>query len=121
MQVGQRVRSTSDGQIGFVCEVDTGGLGVRLDRGTRFNAEQRIVPYHPQQWTTDDSPKLSKVQAARVCYEADRALRTVRGEYGIKEWNSLSESARIAWLKAPVGDPVRQGLYADIVKRLAQE
>lgn len=84
-----------DGQIGFLVERETGGIAVRLDR----KHEERLVPYSPQQWLIDTEPRLTPIQHARVAYEADRALRSVLGEYGIPEWQALKEPARLAWLR----------------------
>lgn len=118
MQAGARVRSIRDGQIGFLVETEEGPMGVRLDR----KAEQRIVPYHASEWVPDKEPRLTSMQMARVTFAADTALRLVMGEYGLPEWNSVKEQARLAWLKGlPVGaTKVRTELYAAILKVLAR-
>lgn len=96
---GRRVRSTNDGQLGFTVELESGGLGVRLDR----RGEQRIVPFVASQWREDLEPELTPIQRARVFYDADRALKVAKGAYSntIPEWISVPEDQRRAWI-APV-------------------
>lgn len=117
MQVGDRVRSARDGQLGYLVETD-GGLAVRLDR----KAETRVVPFVPREWLPDNEVRLQPMQIARVAFEADRALRTVTGEYGLADWVSLKEPARVAWLKGIPGggSEIRQTLYRAILKVLAK-
>lgn len=116
MKLGARVRSTEDGQIGFITEGETGGLWVRLDR----RGENRLVPFREQQWKEDREPAVSPLQVARVCHAADVAWQLVHGSYSVKGWIDLRETERIAWLKGPPdgSDPRRQTLY-DAVKKAA--
>lgn len=107
-----------DGQLGRVVVMDDGKLGVRLDRG----ATVQIEPYHPQVWHNEDAPpKLQMMQLARVAYEADRALRVARGEYGAKEWMSMREQDRLAWSQGgpPAADVERSRLHAAVVRALS--
>lgn len=110
---GARVRSTIDGQLGFVVE-DEGRLWVRLDR----RGENRMLPYHEAQWVPDSEPPITPMQLARVCHDADRTWRIVHGEYAVKEWISLPEKDRLAWLKGPPAgcDPRRVKLYTAVYK-----
>lgn len=117
--VGQRVRSRNDGQIGFVCErppEDGGGLGVRLDR----TQQKIIVPYSEHKWVLEERGPLTPSQAARVAYAADAALRGVRGEYGVKDWQDMREPDRLAWLAGlPAGaDAERKRVYASVIGAL---
>lgn len=121
----QRVRSLADGQLGFLVEQD-GKQWVRLDRGTHVGAETRLVPYVKDQWKDDKGPKLPPMGLARVCYDADRALRLARGEYGVPEWiavHSKTPEAARAWMSGPpkAADPARHALYAAVRKALADE
>lgn len=120
-----RVRRKSDGQLGFLVDIK-GARAVRLDRGTHIMAESRVVPYDANDWEHDKGPRLSPLGVARVCYDADRALRLARGEYGITEWISLqskSPAAAQAWIEGPPADADegRKKLFAAVVEALADE
>lgn len=116
MHIGQRVRNTSDGQVGFLVESENSRLAVRLDRKN----ETRIVPFSEHTWVPDTAPRLTNMQIARVCYEADAALRVVMGEYGVPDWLALKEPARLAWLKPPANaDSTRLELYNTITDLLS--
>lgn len=112
--IGQRVRRTNDGQLGFVCERTSEdgrkGLGVRLDR-----KQQTIIePWSEHRWIPEERARLTPLQVARIAYQADQALRSARGEYGVKDWTELKDEARHAWMVAPDGgviDDERAGLY----------
>lgn len=106
---GTRVRSTNDGQIGFVCEMeDSDRLGVRMDR----RGESRVVPYNASLWKPDVEPELSPIQLARVVYGIDRELRIARGAYSntIPDWISLGDPQRRAWLDRGKWQPVLDSL-----------
>jgi hypothetical protein len=124
-QAGNRVRSTRDGQLGYLVETEDGrGLAVRLDR----KAENRVVPFHPREWLPDEKPRLTPMQVARVAYAADREVRQVMGEYGLPDWMSLREPQRLAWLKGLQLEPgasgeakkIRSDMYRSVLKVLAQ-
>lgn len=116
MTPGQKVRSTGDGQMGEIVEMEGGGLGVRIDRPQ----ETRIVPFHPSKWALHAKVTLGPQQVARICYEADRALRMAKGEYAVKDWLSTTEQARIAFAKlGPDKDEDRIRLFAAINEALA--
>lgn len=118
MRIGTRVRSTSDGQLGFITEGETGGLMVRLDR----RGENRMVPFRSGDWHEEVAAPLSEMQIARVCHDADRAYRLVNGAYTQPEWIALTERDRIAWSKglpaAPGMDVKRVRLYDAIRKAI---
>ncbi len=125
VQAGSRVRSTRDGQLGYLVENEDGkGLAVRLDR----KAENRVVPYHPREWLPDEKPRLSQMQIARVAYAVDREVRHVLGEYGVPDWMSLREPQRLLWLKGlqleagASGETkkIRTDMYRSVLKVLAQ-
>lgn len=124
VQAGARVRSTRDGQLGYVVQTEEGaGLAVRLDR----KSETRLVPFNTRDWMPDEKPRLTPMQIARVAYEADRALRLVTGEYGLPDWVSLKEPVRLTWLKGlqieasaiEESAAIRAALYRGILKVLA--
>lgn len=118
MEIGQRVRSTRDGQLGKIVESAEGGLAVRLDR-----REEMLVPYRPQTWVPDERAKFTAMQIARVAYEADRALRLVMGEYGVKDFVSLKDAERVATMKGPVAPDgsVRRLLFKAVSMALKDE
>lgn len=124
VQAGARVRSTRDGQLGYVVQSEEGGgLAVRLDR----KSETRLVPFNTRDWMPDEKPRLTAMQIARVAYESDRALRLVTGEYGLPDWVSLKEPVRLTWLKGlqiestatEESAAIRAALYRGILKVLA--
>lgn len=108
------VKSVSDGQLGTVVETTEGRRMVRLDRGKNV---EMVVPYTPSQWEPAERPRLSPIQVAHVCYEADKALRRARGEYGLAEWATMKEPEKISWLNPPK-DEQRAVLYAAIKESL---
>ncbi len=116
------MRSNNDGQIGFMVErseEEGGGLGVRLDR----RQENIVLPYSPSRWTVDHGSRLTKSHIARVAFEADRALRSARGEYGgAKSWMELPEKERLTWTsRLPAGaDEERAALFAAVVGALGE-
>jgi len=112
IEVGTRVRNIMTHQQGWIVESEGGGLGVKLDR-----RELTVVPYSPGQWEEDTERPLAPIQVARIAYEADRALRSVEGSYGVKEWAAILEPERIRWLGGPPKDatPARIRLYNAIM------
>lgn len=107
------VRSAVDGQLGYLVE-DGGGVRVRLDRPR----EEIYKRYDPHQWPdAEDTRDLSKMQIARITYEADRAYRLACGEAAsvVKDWISMKDEERIQWLKrGRAMPPVRHNLRAAI-------
>jgi hypothetical protein len=90
---------------------------VRLDRGPH---REQVLPYRPNEWMDDTRRDLTAMQIARVAYEADKALRTVMGEYGVKDWIGLKEPEHHRWVsKPPLGtDETRAKLHTAIVEAL---
>ena len=114
MRLGSRVRSTEDGQLGFITEGETGGLWVRLDR----RGETRLLPYEPAKWLKEDEPRLAEIAIARICHDADRSYRLATGAYTQPLWIELREEVRIAWIKGPPSgaDAKRVKLYEGLRK-----
>jgi hypothetical protein len=114
MRTGDRVRSTRDGQVGYIAEDEEGRMAVRLDRP----AEERVVPYREREWVADEPPKLTPLWMARICYAADAELRQALNEYNVRTWLGLRDQERIPWLKGPPASAVdiRQRVY-DAIKR----
>jgi hypothetical protein len=118
LEVGQAVTRkrgpVGDGQRGHVIQMEDGRLGVQLDRV----AEKLVFPLDErgQEWILETVSRLQPMQAARVAYAADRELRMAHGEYGAKDWMSMSEPDRVAWMQrgAPVADNDRRALYEAI-------
>lgn len=115
---GTRVKSTSDGQIGYVVKTSS-GLAIRLDRKANT-----IVPYDLHRWVEMDEVSVTNMQMARVAYDADRALRQVQGEYKVPEWICLGESAKIDFMnKGPAIEEDGHGearlrLFVAVIKAL---
>jgi len=108
-----------DGQRGTIVERDDGTLGVRLDRG----AESLVYPLNersPDEWVLEVRASLAPMQVAKVAYAADRELRHSKGEYGTKEWMSLTERERASWKTdgPPIKDHDRRALWLAIVAAL---
>lgn len=98
MPVGDRVRSTRDGQIGFLDRDELGEPVVRLDRP----AERRLVPYHEEDWIAAEAPRLTPMAIASVCYEADARLQQVaEAKFTVPHWIALKDAQRMSWLKGP--------------------
>lgn len=117
MPVGDRFRSTRDGQIGFLDLDDDGSTVIRLDRP----AERRLVPYNERDWVPDVGPRLTPLAMASVCYEADARLRMVaEATYTVPHWIGLKDVQRTPWLRGlPAGaSEMRQRVRAAIMREL---
>lgn len=113
-----RLRRRTDHQIGFLVTED-GEQRVRLDRGTTKMSDTSTLPYREQEWEPAPKVNFTASQIARVCYDADRAYRIAKGDFGVPEWNALRDEAKRAATNPPsTDDPVRLGLYADISARM---
>lgn len=108
--IGQRVRRQhgpgADGQLGRIVAMDGGELGVRKDT----TAQELVVPWSSD-WVVERAMKLGPMQLARICYEADHALRIARGHYDRADWQSCKEQDRIAWSRS--GPPKSTSLDDD--------
>jgi hypothetical protein len=91
-----------------VVRTEAGGYGVQLDR----RGEIRVLPWREGQWIpTEDSDRLTPIQKARICYDADRAWQMVHGApYSTKEWHSLRDDDRRAWILGPPANADRRRL-----------
>jgi len=123
MHQGQRLRSLSDGQAGFLTKDEQGKDVVRLDRGTHVGAEVRLVPYDPNGWKAAPEAPIPPMGIARICYSADKALRHAQGEYTIPDWQSIYDRpAGREWMLGPpkAASDLRKRLDAAIRKVLAE-
>ena len=121
--MAERVRSTNDGQVGFVVTGEDGQKWVRLDRPTGIGSEGRQVLWKEGEWKPAPQDPLPPMSVARICYEADKALRHARGEYTIPDWQSVYDRPEgRAWMKGPPAgvDEARQRLDAAIRKALTE-
>lgn len=112
-------RETSSGQLGY--RVRRGGRDrIRLDRGS----EEILRAFTPGEWSPEKERRpLMAFHLARVAFEADRALCSNIGlpENARKEWSSLSEDQKKAWLTVgPTKDPMRKRLYESIQAGMAE-
>lgn len=97
----QRLRRKTDGQLGFLTEVD-GEKRVRLDRGVKVGADQSTVVYREQEWVPDREVGPNPYQVARLLYAIDREYRmTLGGEYTVPEWTRLDERSRVRGFVLP--------------------
>jgi hypothetical protein len=119
LSAGLRLRSVVDGQVGFLARDEQGNQVVRLDRPTGIGAENRTVPYKEDQWKAAPDEPLPPMSIARICYEADKALRHSRGEYTIADWQSIYDRpAGRDWMLGPPkgASDERKAFYAHIRK-----
>lgn len=110
-------RHLRTGDRGYMCR-QAGRQMVRYDRPQDPHA---IEPYNPSVWTIDREHRpMTPLQATQVAYAADQRLCEVLGLHGKKkEWISLPEKVRIAWMKlGPKQPPIRGALYKAIRKEL---
>lgn len=113
-----RLRRKTDHQIGFLVMED-GEQRVRLDRGTTKMSDTSTQPYREQEWEPAPKVNFTDMQIARICYDADRAYRIARGDYGVPEWNALRDDVKRAAVHPPnTEDDVRLGMFADIRSRM---
>jgi hypothetical protein len=110
-------RSVMDGQRAYLVERD-GKTYVRLDRPD----EEIMRPFVAAEWVPDfEKQPFTETQIAQVAFEADRRLCLALGlhDKARKEWPSLSDDMRIAWLRqGPAAPEVRAELYAAIMGAL---
>lgn len=88
---------------------------IRLDRGPRV---ERLQPVNPAAWRqVNDYRPMTEHQLAQVAFEADRKLCFFLGQHerSRKEWESLSDKARIRYVKEGPGGDHRQVLYDAIM------
>lgn len=106
-------RSVTTGDRAYLVEKD-GKTCIQLDRPN----EEIIRPFHESQWIEEkgDLP-LAIGQVAQVAFEADRKLCQFLGlhDKSRKEWASLLDKQRIAWMKEGPAEPMRQRLWDAIM------
>lgn len=109
------VRHKFTGDLGEVLMVD-GEKRVRLDRP----GVSTTYAYDVHTW--EDEPErelLSRLQIARIAYEADRALCLAVGDHkGARlEWRAMHDDARVKFMKdGPPAADRRLALYKHILK-----
>lgn len=115
-KAGDIVERQFDGQRGTV--VDHGGvLVVKLDRGK----VEAFEPANPKLWTlTPGRPALARAQVASIQYEAIKRLRRLRGEYAVKDWDSLTDRERIAFANDTPKDPEQRRVFSAIAEALQE-
>ncbi len=97
MSDAKKYRSAQDGELGTLVERD-GNQYVKLNRPheeilRHFNGGNGWIP------EVENRP-ISRAQLGFVCFEADKALRQVLGDYSgaKKTWQDLSDKQRILWM-----------------------
>ena len=112
------VRHTLTGQLGYLVK-RSGKLMVREDR-----PQQEILrKYSPEEWVDEEQVlPLAKIHAARVAFEADKALCSALSmhQHARKEWMKLSEQERHRWMATGPVEPLsRSALYRSVMAALA--
>lgn len=94
---GASIRNRYDHQRATALIDYRGRAVARLDRGVAGFVDLQVVA---ADWEPDPVTRLelTETQVARITYEADRAMRMAAGEPGVKEWISLTDTFRAAWL-----------------------
>lgn len=118
---GQRiyVRNADTGQLGWLVRRN-GKDCVRLDRAN----QEIITAFSGATWlqVVEHRP-LNRVQLVQIAFEADKALLRSLGEYekAKKEWLSLSDKQRVAWIEeGPKDPPIRAMFYRTIMDFLEE-
>lgn len=103
---------TRTGDRGYLVRRD-GVDYVKLDR-----PNEEILKRHNGEWHKDEEHRpMTTAQIAQVAYEADRKLCFFLGKHerARKEWVSLSDKERIAWMREGPKEPgPREELYVAI-------
>jgi len=111
-------RNAHTGDMGYMVR-RLGTDYVKYDRGP---SSDETVKYRPGDWNEElHSEPMSKGQAVRAAFEADRALCAAIGHHHMakKEWASLKVQERVDWIReGPPGPPPRKELYTAIMKTL---
>lgn len=112
------LRNAQTGELGWL--VRRGGKSVvKLDR-----ANQEVTKrYVAAEWTAEETQRpLAPIHAARIAFEADRALCRDIGLplHAKREWGSLRDGERQLFIsKGPKEPPARVQLYAAIMAAMA--
>ena len=109
-RTGSRIKRVQDGQQATAAFDIDGGLVAVVVRGVAGTFK---LPAQLSDWEAGDpDPELEPMELTRVCYEADRALRTALGLAGIPEWSLLLEQTRMALLSALRANAPFEGDFA---------
>lgn len=112
----QWVRNTHTGDRGFLSE---DGKEVIYDRPN----EELRVPYRKELWAVDKHEHpMTRSQKVQVAHAADRVLTRLLGAPMLnnKEWASLTDKQRVAWVKKGPQKGIRKDLYEAIMGALEQ-
>jgi hypothetical protein len=107
------VRNAHTGDRGYMSE---DGKEVILDRPN----EEIRVPYKKQLWNPDKHEHpLTRSQKVQVAHAADKVLLRLLGLPNTgKDWASLTDRQRIAWVKDGPSKGIRKELYGVIMELL---
>lgn len=108
-------RHARTGERAYLVERE-GSTLVKLDRPN----QDITKPYNPGEWIeeAEDFP-MTRMQLARVAYEADQALCFALGERRGPDWMSMHPEQRIHWLRSGPERGERRGLFVAILKALS--
>jgi hypothetical protein len=111
----QLVRSAQTGELGYL--VRRGGASmVKLDRP---NSPEILRRYTPGDWLPEDTQRpLAALHAARIAFEADKALCRELGmrAHSMRDWAKLRDGERqLFTTTGPKSPPARAVLYASIM------
>jgi hypothetical protein len=108
------VRHRQSGDLGYLVK-RSGKLMVRLDRP----AQEILRKYGTDEWADEEQVlPLAKIHAARVAFEADKALCGALSmhQHSRKEWMKLSEQERHRWMATGPVEPLsRTALYRAVM------
>ena len=106
----QWVRNAKTGDRGYLSE---DGKEVILDRPK----EELRFPYKKELWDTDKHEHpLTRSQKVQVAHAADKVLLRLLGRPNTgKEWASLTDRQRVAWVKNGPSQGIRKELYETIM------
>ena len=115
----QMYRDVTSGDLGYL--VRRGGRTMwRMDRPS----QEIVRPYHEMSHAPEGTHRpLSRWQAVRVAYEADRGLCKLLGMHNEAraEWPSLSEDERLRWRDSgPTDRPERIRLYRAVTHAMRE-
>jgi hypothetical protein len=112
------VRHRQSGDLGYLVK-RSGKLMVRLDRP----AQEILRKYSTDEWADEEQVlPLAKIHAARVAFEADKALCGALSMHkeARREWMKLPELERHRWMSVGPAAPLsRSALYRSVMAALA--
>lgn len=105
------------GDLGWMVRRD-GGDSIRLDRPN----QEIIRPYRSGEWLPQKEVRqMTEMQMAQIAFEADRALCRFIGEHerANREWLSVKEEKRIAWMRqGPASPLIRRAMWEAVMGAL---